>query len=71
MVTQILHLEEFILIRVQLTEIPDAIAKLTNLTQLHLSYNKITQIPEAIANLTNLVRLSLSNQITEIIFFAN
>ncbi|MEH2429617.1 MAG: COR domain-containing protein, partial [Nostoc sp.] len=39
----------------------------TNLTQLHLSYNKITQIPEAIANLTNLTQLHLSyNKITQI-----
>ncbi|MEH2249944.1 leucine-rich repeat domain-containing protein, partial [Nostoc sp.] len=43
------------------------IAKLTNLTQLHLSSNQITQIPEAIANLTNLTQLHLSsNQITQI-----
>ncbi|MEH2196584.1 MAG: leucine-rich repeat protein, partial [Nostoc sp.] len=44
-----------------------AIAKLTNLTQLHLSDNQITQIPEAIAKLTNLTQLHLSdNQITQI-----
>ncbi|BAY21081.1 small GTP-binding protein domain-containing protein [Calothrix sp. NIES-2100] len=51
----------------KLTEIPEAIAKLTNLTQLYLSYNPITEIPEAIAKLTNLTQLILSyNQITEI-----
>ncbi|WP_242055776.1 leucine-rich repeat protein [Scytonema hofmannii] len=51
----------------KLTEIPDAIAQLTNLTQLHLSNNEITEIPEAIAQLTNLTQLVLSiNQITEI-----
>ncbi|QYX31879.1 leucine-rich repeat domain-containing protein [Sphaerospermopsis torques-reginae] len=50
-----------------LTEIPEAIAKLTNLTQLYLSGNQITEIPEAIAKLTNLTKLDLSeNQITEI-----
>jgi internalin A len=50
-----------------LTEIPEAIAKLTNLTQLYLYNNQITQIPEAIAKLTNLTQLDLSgNQITEI-----
>ncbi len=66
-VTQILHLEELILIRVELTEIPEAIAQLTNLTQLHLSDNQITQIPEALAKLTNLTQLHLSrNKITQI-----
>ncbi|MEH2090084.1 COR domain-containing protein, partial [Nostoc sp.] len=51
----------------QITEIPEALAKLTNLTQLYLSDNEITEIPEAIANLTNLTELSLhNNEITEI-----
>ncbi|MEH2165442.1 MAG: COR domain-containing protein, partial [Nostoc sp.] len=51
----------------QITQIPEVIANLTNLTQLHLSYNQITQIPEVIANLTNLTQLHLSyNQITQI-----
>jgi internalin A len=50
-----------------LTEIPEAIAKLTNLTELDLYNNQITEIPEAIAKLTNLTRLALyNNQITEI-----
>ena len=50
----------------QITEIPEAIAQLTNLTTLYSS-NQITEIPEAIAQLTNLTTLSLSsNQITEI-----
>ncbi|MEH2112546.1 COR domain-containing protein, partial [Nostoc sp.] len=50
-----------------ITQIPEAIAKLTNLTQLHLRSNQITQIPEAIANLTNLTQLDFSyNQITQI-----
>ncbi|WP_138500367.1 leucine-rich repeat domain-containing protein [Nostoc sp. PA-18-2419] len=46
---------------------PDAIANLTNLRELDLSYNQISEIPEAIANLTNLRELVLSyNQISEI-----
>ncbi|MEH1947226.1 MAG: leucine-rich repeat domain-containing protein [Nostoc sp.] len=42
------------------TEIPDAIAKLTNLTQLDLSYNQITQIPEAIATYSKLTIMAYS-----------
>jgi internalin A len=42
-----------------LTELPDAIARLTNLTQLNLSYNRIAEIPEALETLTNLQRLDL------------
>ena len=50
-----------------LTEIPEAIANLTNLTHLYLSENQIAQIPEVLANLTNLTLLHLrSNQITQI-----
>ncbi|MEI6443471.1 MAG: COR domain-containing protein, partial [Nostocales cyanobacterium ELA583] len=49
------------------TEIPEAIAKLTNLTQLYLFNNQITEIPEAIAKLTNLTQLDLgSNRIIQI-----
>nr|MDZ8043657.1 COR domain-containing protein [Nostoc sp. DedQUE02] len=45
----------------------EAIANLTNLTELVLSDNRITQIPEEIANLTNLTHLYLShNKITQI-----
>ncbi|AFY42056.1 leucine-rich repeat domain-containing protein [Nostoc sp. PCC 7107] len=51
----------------KLTKIPEAIAKLTNLTGLYLHNNKITEIPQVIANLTNLIQLNLSyNQISEI-----
>ncbi|WGV28426.1 COR domain-containing protein [Halotia branconii] len=51
----------------QITQIPKAIAKLTNLRQLNLRNNQITQIPEAIAKLTNLRQLSLyNNQIIQI-----
>jgi len=50
-----------------LTEIPEAIAKLANLTHFILSRNKITQIPEAITKLTNLTYLELfDNKITQI-----
>ena len=49
-----------------LTEIPEAIANLTQLQSLNLSDNQITEIPEAIANLTQLQELNLrNNQITE------
>ena len=51
----------------ELTEIPEAIANLTQLQQLNLSYNKIKEIPEAITNLTQLQSLDLYNtQITAI-----
>ncbi|MEH2224485.1 COR domain-containing protein, partial [Nostoc sp.] len=43
----------------QITQIPEALAELTNLTQLHLSYNQITQIPEAIESLPKLKKLDL------------
>ena len=59
--------EKLDLSRQELTEIPEAIAKLTNLTQLDLRDNQITEIPEEIAKLTNLTQLDLSNnKITEI-----
>jgi Leucine-rich repeat (LRR) protein/GTPase SAR1 family protein len=51
----------------EITEIPDSIANLTNLTSLNLSVNQITEIPESIVNLTNLTSLDLRwNKITEI-----
>ncbi|MGB6301470.1 MAG: COR domain-containing protein, partial [Rivularia sp. (in: cyanobacteria)] len=43
----------------QISEIPEALAKLTNLTQLHLSYNKISEIPEALESLSKLKTLDL------------
>ncbi|MFZ4676609.1 MAG: leucine-rich repeat domain-containing protein, partial [Nodosilinea sp.] len=50
-----------------LTEVPDSVAKLTNLASLYLWGNQITAIPDAISTLTNLTELSLfSNQITAI-----
>ncbi|MCX5964232.1 MAG: leucine-rich repeat domain-containing protein [Cyanobacteria bacterium] len=50
-----------------LTEIPESIAQLSNLTNLYLGSNQITEIPESIAQLSNLTSLHLSsNQITEI-----
>ena len=50
---------ELDLSRKGLTEIPEAIANLSNLTMLDLSSNQISTIPEAIANLSNLTTLNL------------
>ncbi|MEH2320821.1 leucine-rich repeat protein [Nostoc sp.] len=51
----------------KLSEIPEAIASLTQLLTLNLSDNQLTQLPEAIASLTQLQRLNLdSNQLTEL-----
>jgi internalin A len=48
-------------------EIPDSIAKLTNLTVLDLRGNQITHIPDSILKLTNLKELNLSdNKISNI-----
>jgi Leucine-rich repeat (LRR) protein len=49
----------------ELTEIPEAIASLTQLQQLDLSHNELTVLPEAIASLGQLQTLHLSgNQLT-------
>ncbi|MFN6499846.1 MAG: COR domain-containing protein [Nostoc sp. DedQUE01] len=49
----------------ELTEVPEAIASLTQLQQLDLSSNQLTILPEAIASLTQLQELNLySNQLT-------
>jgi Leucine-rich repeat (LRR) protein/GTPase SAR1 family protein len=51
----------------RLTAIPQEIFQLTNLKELHISYNQITAIPDEIAQLANLTTLDLSsNQITAI-----
>ncbi|MBW4464489.1 MAG: leucine-rich repeat domain-containing protein [Pegethrix bostrychoides GSE-TBD4-15B] len=51
----------------QLTDLPDEIVNLTNLTELDLSSNRITQIPDSISRLSNLTKLYLwGNQLTEI-----
>ncbi|MEG5220019.1 COR domain-containing protein, partial [Microcoleus sp. ARI1-A5] len=48
-------------------EIPEALGKLSNLTELVLDNNQIAEIPEALGKLSNLTQLSLSNnQIAEI-----
>ncbi|ACC84786.1 leucine-rich repeat protein [Nostoc punctiforme] len=52
---------ELDLSKIELTEIPEAIASLTQLQQLDLSRNQVTQLPEAIASLTQLQTLDLSN----------
>ncbi|MEH2280221.1 MAG: COR domain-containing protein [Nostoc sp.] len=51
----------------KLTEIPEAIASLTQLQELYLRNNQLTELPEAIAYLTGLQWLDLSNnQLTEL-----
>ncbi|NEQ30823.1 MAG: hypothetical protein F6K04_07455 [Leptolyngbya sp. SIO4C5] len=51
----------------ELTELPKAIASLTQLQTLGLSGNQLTELPEAIASLTQLQALDLSeNQLTEL-----
>jgi internalin A len=51
----------------QLTELPQSIGNLTNLTTLSLSDNQLTKLPESIGNLTNLEILYLDyNQLTEL-----
>ncbi|MBD1865762.1 leucine-rich repeat domain-containing protein [Cyanobacteria bacterium FACHB-471] len=50
-----------------LTELPEAIAALTQLQKLDLYRNQLTELPEAIAALTQLQKLRLSrNQLTEL-----
>jgi Leucine-rich repeat (LRR) protein len=44
-----------------LTELPDEIGLLTQLTSLDLSWNKLTGLPTSLARLTNLERLSLDH----------
>ncbi|MDJ0902895.1 MAG: COR domain-containing protein [Xenococcus sp. MO_188.B8] len=47
-----------------LTEIPEEVFELINLTQLNLSYNQLTTVPESFTNLSNLSAINLSyNQI--------
>jgi len=43
----------------QLTNLPESITKLSNLTRLNLSKNQLTNLPESITNLSNLTRLYL------------
>ncbi|MEH1868222.1 MAG: leucine-rich repeat domain-containing protein, partial [Nostoc sp.] len=51
----------------ELTEIPEAIASLTQLQELDLSHNQLTELPEAIASLTQLQQLDLTNnQLTQL-----
>jgi len=50
-----------------LTELPDALWDLTNLTSLNLGSNQLTQLPAEVAQLTNLTSLNLgSNQLTQL-----
>ena len=49
----------------QLTAVPEALGKLTNLKELYLSSNQLTALPDAIGKLTHLQRLDLrDNQLT-------
>ena len=51
----------------QITNLPESIAKLSNLTWLDLSKNQITNLPESMAKLSNLTGLDLrGNQITNL-----
>ena len=51
----------------QITQIPEALAQLSNLKVLVLSHNQITQLPKVVAQLSNLTELVLNhNHITEI-----
>ncbi|MEH2023356.1 leucine-rich repeat protein [Nostoc sp.] len=51
----------------KLTEIPEAIASLTQLQELDLDDNQLTELPEAIASLTQLQQLDLNNnELTEL-----
>jgi Leucine-rich repeat (LRR) protein len=51
----------------ELTDLPEAIASLTQLQSLDLSDNQLTELPEAIASLTQLQSLNLSrNQLAEL-----
>ncbi|MDZ8065986.1 MAG: COR domain-containing protein [Nostoc sp. DedQUE08] len=53
---------ELDLSNIELTELPEAIASLTQLQQLDLSENKLTTLPEAIASLINLKILNVSSK---------
>ncbi|MBN3948066.1 MAG: leucine-rich repeat domain-containing protein [Nostoc sp. NMS7] len=58
---------ELDLSNMELTEVPEAIASLSQLQELNLSNNQLTEIPDAIASLSQLQELNLSNnQLTEI-----
>jgi Leucine-rich repeat (LRR) protein len=50
-----------------LTELPEAIASLTQLQELYLSNNQLTELPRAIASFTQLQTLNLSfNRLMEL-----
>jgi Leucine-rich repeat (LRR) protein len=56
---------ELDLSRMELTEVPEAIASLTQLESLDLSDNQLTELPKAIASLTQLQLIDISrNQLT-------
>ena len=50
-----------------LSEVPDSIGRLTNLTTLDLGGNQLSEVPDSITQLANLTRLSLDvNQLSEV-----
>jgi internalin A len=50
----------------QITELPEEIGQLTNLTSLNLNFNQLTALPESIGQLTSLTSLTISdNYLTE------
>ncbi|MEH2147869.1 COR domain-containing protein [Nostoc sp.] len=58
---------ELDLSNIELTEIPEAIASLTQLQRLNLGNNQLSELPEAIASLTQLKLLNLgNNQLSEL-----
>ena len=51
----------------ELTEVPEHLSRMTNLTTLGLSNNQLTEVPEHLSHMTNLTTLALSgNQLTEV-----
>jgi|694.fasta_scaffold16559_12 GTPase SAR1 family protein len=54
-------LEQLYLSSNQLSELPDSITRLQNLSILNLSYNQLSKLPDSISLLQNLSRLDLAN----------
>jgi internalin A len=52
---------ELKLSNMELTELPDSLGQLTQLTKLDLSHNQLTALPDSLGQLTQLTKLDLSN----------